>query len=63
MTTQEMRELLTEVGGTIVKGPSSLSAYTVEVSPMEGAPDRMRSVLVAMRAHPKVRLAEPILAR
>jgi hypothetical protein len=60
---QEMRELLTAAGGTIVQGPSLLGVYTVEVAPPEGSPDRMNPILDAVRAHPKARLAEPVIAR
>lgn len=63
MTAQEMRELLTDIRGTIVKGPSPLGVYTVEVASAEGSPDRIDQVLGAVRAHRKVRLAEPVVAR
>jgi anti-sigma factor RsiW len=63
MAAREMRELLTDIRGTIVKGPSPLGVYTVEVSSAEGSPDRMSAVLDALRAHQKVRLAEPVAAR
>jgi anti-sigma factor RsiW len=63
MTAQELRTLLTSIGGTIVKGPSALGVYTVEIPPSGGSPDLIDPVLDAVRAHPKVRLAEPIFAR
>jgi anti-sigma factor RsiW len=59
MTTQEIRRLLSDVGGTIVKGPSPLGVYTVGVSAV-GSPDRLGQVLDAVRAHQKVRLAESV---
>jgi anti-sigma factor RsiW len=63
MTAQEIRTLLHAIGGTIIKGPSSLGVYTVEVASAGTAPDRASMVLDAIRAHRKVRLAEPALTR
>jgi hypothetical protein len=63
MTAWEIRELLTDIGGTIVKGPSPLGAYLVEVLPAADGQDHLGQVLDAVRAHRKVRLAEPVVAR
>jgi Putative zinc-finger len=63
MTEQELRALLTGIGGTIVKGPSALGFYTVEIPVSEGSPDLVDPILEAVRAHQKVRLAEPIPSR
>jgi anti-sigma factor RsiW len=59
MTERELRTLLRSVGGTIANGPSPVGAYTVEIVP--SAP--VDSVLAMLRAHQKVRLAEPIVTR
>jgi hypothetical protein len=63
MTEQGLQALLTRIGGTIVKGPSTLGVYTVEIPVSEGAPDLIDPILDVVRAHPKVRLAEPIPSR
>jgi Putative zinc-finger len=63
MTEQELRALLTSIGGTIVKGPSPLGVYTVEIPVSEGSPDLVDPLLDAVRAHPKVRFAEPTPTR
>jgi anti-sigma factor RsiW len=63
ITEKEIRALLTSVGGTIVNGPSSLGAYTVEILLSGSSPDLVDPVLGAVRAHRKVRLAEPTPTR
>jgi hypothetical protein len=63
MTEQELRTLLTSIGGTIVKGPSALGFYTVELPVSGGSPDLVDPILDAVRAHRKVRFAEPTLTR
>ena len=63
ITEKELRALLTSVGGTIVKGPSSEGVYTVELPLSGNSPDLVDPILEAMRAHRKVRLAEPTPAR
>jgi hypothetical protein len=63
ITEKELRALLTSVGGTIVKGPSSEGVYTVEL-PLPGRPpDLVGPVLDAMREHGKVLFAEPTPTR
>jgi hypothetical protein len=59
MTAQELRTLLTSIGGTIVNGPSALGVYTVELPVSAGAPELMGPILDAVRAHRQVRFAEP----
>jgi Putative zinc-finger len=59
MTEQELRALLTSIGGSIVKGPSPLGFYTVEIPVSEGSPGLVDPILDAVRAHRKVRFAEP----
>ena len=56
MTERELRALLTSVGGTLVGGPSALGIYTVRIEPSSAAPG---VALETLRAHGKVRLAEP----
>src|SRR5262249_15888942 len=62
MMEHELRALLTSIGGTIVQGPSQLGVYTVGILQPEDRSDLIRLVQT-MRAHPKVRLAEPITVR
>ena len=57
MTERELRALLTTVGGTLVGGPSALGIYTVRIDPSSGTP---AVALEKLRAHGKVRLAEPL---
>ena len=59
ITERELRLLLTRVSGTITSGPSSAGAYTIGISPTTTVP----SALEVLRAHRKVRLAEPIVTR
>lgn len=60
---REMRELLATVGGNIIKGPSPLGVYTVDLPLSQSSPDPIGALLDHFRSHRKVRLAEPILAR
>ena len=57
MTERELRALLTSVGGTLVGGPSALGIYMVRIEPSSAGPG---AVLETLRAHRKVRLAEPL---
>jgi hypothetical protein len=60
MTERELRALLDTVQGTIVAGPSAMAVYTVAVpASASERTERTRSALATLRAHPKVRLAEP----
>jgi anti-sigma factor RsiW len=56
MTERELRTLLTSVGGTLVGGPSALGIYTIRIEPSSATP---AVALETLRAHGKVRLAEP----
>jgi hypothetical protein len=58
---KELRELLTSVGATIIKGPSQVGAYTVEIPLVENAPASLQAILGMLRAHHHVRLAEPVV--
>jgi hypothetical protein len=60
ITAQELRALLTRVGGSIVKGPSPEGVYTVAVPRPGGSPDRLGPILEAIRAHRHVLFAEPL---
>lgn len=63
MTEAEMRALLSSLGGTIINGPSALGVYTVAMSDAANSPDRLYLVVATLRRHPKVRLAEPVVAQ
>lgn len=57
ITEKELRALLTSLGATITQGPSKVGVYTVALA---GAPKDLKPALARLRAHPKVRLAEPV---
>jgi anti-sigma factor RsiW len=59
ITAGELRALLASVGGTITDGPSLMGVYTVAI-PSSPPVD---AVLNVVRAHQKVRLAEPVVTR
>lgn len=60
ITEKELRALLSAVHGTLVHGPSPFGVYTI--SSAINAPHALQdeTVLQTLRAHPKVRLAEPL---
>jgi Putative zinc-finger len=58
MTTRELFELLKQAKAQIRQGPSVVGSYTVEVSTEAAAQS-----LATLRAHPKVRLAQPVEKR
>jgi hypothetical protein len=58
---KELRELLISVRATIIKGPSQVGAYTVEIPLAENAPASLQTMLGMLRAHHHVRLAEPVV--
>lgn len=60
MTAKELRDLLTSMQAMIINGPSPRGVYTVEVPLVVGKPDPIQSLLEVFRAHPHVRLAEPV---
>lgn len=60
---KQLHELLTSVKATIVRGPSMLGAYTVEVPRSARSADTLSTVLEVFRSHDKVQLAEPASAR
>ena len=61
-TEHEIRGLLLEVRAEIVSGPSALGAYGLALAPTAAGESR-EDVIARLRAHPRVRLAEPILGR
>lgn len=56
---KELRGLLHGVAAEIVAGPSALGVYTLRMS-KSGTPDQTQQAMLALRAHPKVRLAEQV---
>lgn len=59
ITEQEVRTLLNTIQGAIVAGPSAMAVYTVAIPPSgDERPGQVQAALEALRAHPKVRLAE-----
>lgn len=58
LTEKELRGLLNRIHGSIVQGPSSVGAYTVELNTQ--AQSAQRAAVAELRGHPKVRLAEPV---
>ena len=60
ITEREIRTLLNYVGATIVAGPSPMGLYTLAIAAEASEADtRIQQTLAALRAHPKVQLAEP----
>jgi hypothetical protein len=71
---QDLRTLLLSLQATIVEGPSPQGIYLVQVplawlvprlrgsQGMPPIPEPMRLLLEELRAHPAVRLAEPVVA-
>lgn len=54
-----LRELLLEIRGRLIDGPSPLGAYTVAV-PAGPADEPLALILEHLRSRPEVRLAEPV---
>jgi anti-sigma factor RsiW len=62
VTERELRTLLGDLHASIVQGPSSVGAYTVELG--SGASQaQLKQALAKLRADPSVRLAEPVLSQ
>jgi Putative zinc-finger len=60
ITEREMRTLLDSIGAMIVSGPSPIAVYTLGIAAGDSdASGRIRETLAVLRAHPKIRLAEP----
>jgi hypothetical protein len=59
-TEAQMRQLILDVRGEIVGGPSALGAYTVAVPASGPGAEPIGRVLEHLRADPRVRLAEPV---
>ena len=60
ITGRELRDLLQGVGGEIVHGPSATGLYTIALPFPPGQEQSTNEALGALRANPKIRLAEPI---
>ena len=60
MTEREVRTLLNDVGAGIVAGPTPMGVYTLAIAgDSSEAHTRIHEILAALRAHPKIELAEP----
>ena len=59
ITEREMRTLLDSIGARIVSGPSPIAVYTLGIAAGDSDAERIRDILAVLRAHPKIRLAEP----
>jgi Putative zinc-finger len=57
-TEGEIRELLLATRGQIIAGPSAIGSYVLRIA--SAAPDPLPAVLAHLRAHPRVRFAEPV---
>ena len=60
VTGKELRDLLQGIDAQIVQGPSPMGVYTIRLAFAATEQKRMNQVLASVRAHPKVRLAEPV---
>jgi len=61
-TAAEMQDLLDEIGGEIVAGPSQLGRYSVRVAGGQANRERLQELLGALAADPRVRFAGHALA-
>ena len=59
ITEKELRTLVLGVKGRFVAGPSSQGVYTIVLPASNSNAPPIAQVLAQLRAHPKVRLAEP----
>ena len=59
-TAGEIRQLLQDIDGDIVAGPTALGVYTVVLPSGERPEQRLASALTRLRARSQVRLAEPV---
>ena len=59
-TVGEIRQLLQDIDGNIVAGPTALGVYTVALPSGERPEQRLASALTRLRARSQVRLAEPV---
>jgi hypothetical protein len=61
LTVGDLQTLLDDIDGQLVAGPSALGVYTVALAPGDSTPATALShALAVLRAHPQVRLAEPL---
>jgi hypothetical protein len=63
VTGRELGDLLQSLDAQIVRGPSPMGVYTIQLPFDAVAQERMNQVLATLHAHPKVRLAEPVQGR
>jgi hypothetical protein len=61
-TAAEMNDLLDDIGGEIVAGPSALGRYSVRVAGGEATREQLDELLDALAADPRVRFAGHALA-
>jgi hypothetical protein len=61
-TAAEMQDLLDEIGGEIVAGPSRLGRYSVRVAGADATREQLDELLDALEADPRVRFAGQALA-
>lgn len=59
ITEKELRALVLGVEGHFIAGPSSQGVYTIVLQSSHSSARPIDQALVQLRAHPKVRLAEP----
>jgi hypothetical protein len=57
---KELRDLLQGIGAQIVQGPSPMGVYIIELPFAATAKPQLEASLATVRAHPKVRLAQPV---
>jgi len=61
MRVGELQTLLGGIGGRIVAGPTALGIYTVAVANGDSAKGALDRAVAVLRAHPHVRLVEPLV--
>lgn len=59
-TVGDMQQLLHEIKGEIVAGPTALGVYTVALSDGAAARQKLTEVVKHLRLYPHIRLAEPM---
>ncbi|MGH8567534.1 MAG: anti-sigma factor family protein [Gammaproteobacteria bacterium] len=60
ITERQMRTLLTNIGASIVQGPSAMGTYTVALPLAATDRARLTDLVTALRTNPNVRLVEPV---
>jgi hypothetical protein len=59
-TVGEIRQLLRDIDGNIVAGPTALGVYTVALPAADRPDQTLAQALASLRARDQVKLAEPI---